>query len=590
MELRYIPLENLSVATINARTHGATDELDSLAASIQAQGLLQPLLVRSVADREGFEIVAGQRRFLACQRLAQEQPVDPLPCLVLDAGDDAAALEASLAENLERLPMAPFDQHEAFARLVKLGQRVETIAARFGVTERLVKQRLALASLIDGIKKEARKGGIDIADAQILALATPKQQRDWLKRYRDKSQYAPQGSPLKAWLCGGAAISTEVALFPLAGYPGRLVTDLFGEETFFDDSAQFWTLQNQAIAAWRDRLLADGWTQVVVLETGNYFRSWEHQRTGKKEGGWVLLLPHHTGEVVCHEGYLPLKEARRQARPAAGTDAANEAPKATRSEAPQALQNYVALHKGAALRYALTQHPALALRLAVASLIGGAENWSVRGDRTRPHHAAIEASIQASAAHAFFQDERQAVRPWLAGKVESADAPEPTDTALIGYGQGEHRTAEVFTRLLDLSDAQVLKTLAVIVGEALVAGSGLAERLGVLLRLDLREFWRPDDAFVELLTDKEALTHIAAELGATPSGKATVADLRGQIRRRLKGEGCQPVTDWLPRYLQFPTRAYTNRPVSEARTAYDRLAPVLTEALTEPDPATAENA
>ena len=422
MEHRYIPLEYLTVAKINARTHGATEDLDSLAASIRALGVLQPLLVRPVVESEEFEIVAGQRRFLACQRLAQDAPVEPVPCWVLAATDDAAALEISLAENLERLPMEPFDQHEAFARLVKLGQGVETIAARFGVSERLVKQRLALASLTEPIKREARTGAIDLADAQRLALATPKQQKAWFKLYKDKEHYAPQGAQLKAWLCGGAAISTEVALFPLADYPGRLVTDLFGDETFFDDGAAFWTLQNQAIAALRDRLLAEGWSKVEVLETGEYFRSWEHQRTGKQDGGWVFLLPQHTGEVLVHDGYLPLKEARRQARQAAGIDAgpdaANETPKTTRGEVTQALQNYIALHKGAALRYTLTQHPAIALRLAVACLIGNATNWSVRGDRTPPHNAAIEASVRASAAWGLFADERRAVSQWLAGEAD----------------------------------------------------------------------------------------------------------------------------------------------------------------------------
>ena len=237
MELQDIPLDHLTVAQINARTHGATEQLDTLAASIRAQGVLQPLLVRPLAGGDHFEIVAGQRRFLACQRLAQDAPVDPLPCRVLAATDDAAALEISLAENLERLPMEPFDQHEAFARLVKLGQDVEAIAARFGVTGRLVKQRLALAGLIEPIKRGARKGEIRIADAQLLALATPKQQREWMKRYRDQAQYAPQGSHLKAWLCGGEAMVTEVALFPLERYPGRIITDLFGDQTFFDDSA-----------------------------------------------------------------------------------------------------------------------------------------------------------------------------------------------------------------------------------------------------------------------------------------------------------------------------------------------------------------
>ena len=73
-------------------------------------------------------------------------------------------------------------------------------------------------------------------------------------------------------------------------------------------------------------------------------------------------MPQHTGEVIVHDGYLPLKEARRQARQAAETDAANDAPKAVRSETTQALQNYLALHKAAAVRYALVQDPAIALR------------------------------------------------------------------------------------------------------------------------------------------------------------------------------------------------------------------------------------
>ncbi|MEI2804392.1 MAG: ParB/RepB/Spo0J family partition protein [Albidovulum sp.] len=577
MELHHIPLDNLTVAKINARTHGASEGLASLAASIKAQGVLQPLLVRPLAETEAeaggarFEIVAGQRRYLACRQLAQDAPVDPLPCLVLAAADDAAALEISLAENVERLPMEPFDQHEAFARLVELGQDAKDIAARFGVTERLVKQRLALANLSDAIKREARKGQIGIADAQLLALATPKQQKAWMKLYRDKAQYAPQGSQLKAWLCGGAAISTEVALFPLESYPGRIVADLFGEESFFDDAARFWTLQNQAIAARRDRLLAEGWAEVKVLEIGDYFRSWEYRRAGKKEGGRVWIVPQRDGEVLVHEGYLPVKEARRLARRAAGLDVdpTEAAPKTARSEATQALQNYVALHKAAAVRCGLARNPAVALRLAVACLIGGATHWSVRADRTAPHGPAVAASVETGAASAAFRDERATVWRWLA---DATDATESADAALSGRGYGEGHTAEAFGRLLDLPDERVLKVLAVVAGEALVAGGGLAERLGELLAIDMRAHWRPDDTFLDLLTDKEALTGIAAEVGAAPSAKATGKELRAAIRRRLNGEGCQPVEDWLPRYFEFPARGYTDRPVAEARAAYDRLA------------------
>ena len=61
-------------------------------------------------------------------------------------------------------------------------------------------------------------------------------------------------------------------------------------------------------------------------------------------------------------------------------------------------------------------------------------------------------------------------------------------------------------------------------------------------------------------------------MGAAPAAKATGKELRGLIRRRLRGEGCPPVEHWLPRYFEFPSRGYTDRPVSEARSAYDRLA------------------
>ena len=239
-----------------------------------------------------------------------------------------------------------------------------------------------------------------------------------------------------------------------------------------------------------------------MLETGDYFRSWEYQRTGKEQGGWVLILPQRNGEVLVQEGYLPLKEARRLARQAAGLDVdpTEDAPKAARSEATQALQNYLALHKAAAVRYALAQNPLVALRLAVACLIGNAANWSVRADRTPPHTPAIEASLVLGAALDAFGDAWAEAKGWVGCSDD--------DENLIGRGGGERQAAQVFARLLELSDEQVLKVLAVVVAETLVAGSGLAERLGEWLQIDMRAHWRPDETFLDLLTDKEALTPI----------------------------------------------------------------------------------
>jgi ParB family chromosome partitioning protein len=85
------------------------------------------------------------------------------------------------------------------------------------------------------------------------------------------------GHNLKLWLFGGSAIPASNALFGLDDYKGRMVADLFGEDSYFVDTAKFWELQNQAVAAKREALLADGWADVEILDDGQRFDSWNHQ-------------------------------------------------------------------------------------------------------------------------------------------------------------------------------------------------------------------------------------------------------------------------------------------------------------------------
>src|SRR3546814_4321866 len=105
--------------------------------------------------------------------------------------------------------------------------------------------------------------------------------------FDDAQTYAPTGAQLKAWLFGGASIATKAAIFPLDEYKGRIVTDLFGEDGYFADSDQFWSAQNAAIAARRDTLIEAGWADVEVMEPGQYFHSWEYEKTPKTKGGKV---------------------------------------------------------------------------------------------------------------------------------------------------------------------------------------------------------------------------------------------------------------------------------------------------------------
>lgn len=169
---------------------------------------------------------------------------------------------------MARLDPDEISQHECFVRLTKEGRSIADIAATFGITEIMVKRRLALGNLLPKIRDAYRNEEIDAETIRLLTLASKAQQKDWLALFVDPEQRAPHGYQLKQWLFGGQSVSTKVALFPVEDYPGLIVSDLFGEDSYFADADLFWQKQNEAIAAKRDALIEAGWTGVIVLEPG----------------------------------------------------------------------------------------------------------------------------------------------------------------------------------------------------------------------------------------------------------------------------------------------------------------------------------
>ena len=197
-DLHHIPLDQLTVSKLNVRKHGPKD-VASLAASVAALGVLQPLLVRAKDD--GFEIVAGQRRYLAVKSLRDTDDDAPsLPCVILEGDQDAVAIEASLAENIERLPMDEMDQHEAFMALKRKGLSEDDIAAHFGISAQVVKRRLALAALMPDVRRLYRQGEIDAKTLHLLTLATKERQKAFVALATDPEQTPPPFWQLKAWL------------------------------------------------------------------------------------------------------------------------------------------------------------------------------------------------------------------------------------------------------------------------------------------------------------------------------------------------------------------------------------------------------
>ena len=142
-----IPLNKLKKSPRNARkTPHAKAEIEALAASIHAKGMLQNLVVEPERDTDGAQtgvylVTAGEGRRLAQMLRVKRKQIlatEPVRC-VIDTTNDA--LEISLDENVTRTPMSVMDEVEAFAALVDAGMSADDVARRFGCTVRLVDRK-----------------------------------------------------------------------------------------------------------------------------------------------------------------------------------------------------------------------------------------------------------------------------------------------------------------------------------------------------------------------------------------------------------------------------------------------------------------
>ncbi len=553
MELIHVDYRKLSISPLNMR-YGTVPDVSDILPTIRKRGILMPLLIRPNGSPETFEVVAGARRLTAAGIIVQEAgEIAPLPCAVLAEGDDAAALEASLIENIARLDPDEMNQLETFVRLIGEGRTVDQIAETFGLTARLVNQRLALGNLIAPIRDLYRADGIDAETLRHLTLATPKQQKAWVKLFKEGN--APVGRWLKNWLFGGS-VPTSNALFPLETYKGRLVGDLFGEATYFADTAAFWELQNAAIAAKRDALLEEGWAEVEILEPGESFQSWNHAKLPKDEGGKVVVAVSQQGEVQLHEGWISHDELRRRQRAAAkaGGEKA-EAP--ARGEVTKAQANYIDLHRHALARIAVLEAaPGVVLRLALAQIIAGSALWTVNADPQTSASEAIAKSVQSVPADIAFADKRKAMLTLLG-------APAHHRTLVRHFGTAKE-SVEVFAVLLALPDERLWELFAFVLAESLEAGSALVDAVGIHQGLDPNGKWAPDDAFFDLIRDREVANRMVAEVAGktVANGNATekVKTQKSIIRDCLAGANNRPkVEGWMPRWMQFPATAYTKR-------------------------------
>ena len=239
--IRSIPLHRLEPSPANVRkTEAGTGAFAELKASIAALDVLENLVVRDIGPAddlgERFAVIAGARRLAALNELAGEGVIEanhPVPCRIVTNG--AADGEISLAENVVRVAMHPADQVEAFGALAIAGATVADIAARFGVSERTVEQRLRLGHAAPELLDAYRENAIDLETLKAFAVTTDtaRQLAVW-EQVKDQG-YRPTGWQIKRMLTedripAGAALARYVGIDTYEAAGGPVLRDLFADE------------------------------------------------------------------------------------------------------------------------------------------------------------------------------------------------------------------------------------------------------------------------------------------------------------------------------------------------------------------------
>lgn len=171
-----IAVDQIRPSHQQVRTRFDAEPLGELAESIRSHGVLQPLLVRRLAD--GYELIAGERRWRAAQRAALQR----VPVVVRDVPEEMA-LEMTLVENLQREDLNPIEQARAFLRLTEeFNLTQEKVAERTGKDRATIANSVRLLKLDQPIQDLLEEGHLTAGHGRALLAIADTQERLELSR------------------------------------------------------------------------------------------------------------------------------------------------------------------------------------------------------------------------------------------------------------------------------------------------------------------------------------------------------------------------------------------------------------------------
>jgi ParB family chromosome partitioning protein len=161
--VKTLPVTRLHPNRFQPRVRFDEAAIEDLAASVRAQGIIQPLVVTPEGD--GYAIIAGERRW----RAAQKAGLESVPVVIRQVADDRELLELALVENLQRSDLDPIEEAEAYAALQeKFGLSQEEVATRVGKARTTVTNALRLLRLPDEVLDLLREGRLTAGQARPL--------------------------------------------------------------------------------------------------------------------------------------------------------------------------------------------------------------------------------------------------------------------------------------------------------------------------------------------------------------------------------------------------------------------------------------
>ena len=229
-DLRQLPLEFLQRGKYQPRGDFDEAALQELSESIQAQGVMQPIVVRSIAaDR--YEIVAGERRWRACQLAA----LDTIPAIVREISDETA-IAMALIENIQRENLNPLEEARALKRLqteFELSQ--QEVATAVGKSRPVIANLLRLLSLEREVSEMLEQGRIDAGHGKVLLALDGIDQVRAARKVADSRLSVRQTEALVKALLASPANTTPQRKDPDIDRLERQLSERFGTKVVIEN-------------------------------------------------------------------------------------------------------------------------------------------------------------------------------------------------------------------------------------------------------------------------------------------------------------------------------------------------------------------